>query len=590
MDDNQHSKISTPMSLSSAFVDEAVKALEESGCDVDIAFCTEKSAVSTRHNRDSRRPSLGQYQLSAKALPSDSDYLPSYIDNEEKRVADEKIAADIELQYSPTLEREAGGYTGRHEKALTEKKKIATDVLKLQYSPTLEQQAVGPTAQHEKANQKMNANVSVSASIRETFTSLRPTTTRSSQRDKKQDDIMLEEGTFPFGSASPSRKCVTSAAVSTLPTPIPPQQILPGVVAVPGIDGIVHDYDDEYSVTEMASEVQSGLADRSEPVSAEIVDVDKENQIFEERLDREIAERERERMSRENTIPEAEVVNEMPSRMSSTRVKILSGLGASFVILAIVLGTVLHSQETQQEPPPNPTEALVTLLSSVSHDGGTALLIPETPQNDALIWLGKDSNLDTYSDDKKIQRFSLATLYYSTDGSRWGNNDGWVSDSEECDWYNTAKGSFCENGFVVELSIVSNMLAGTIPNELTLLSSSVDFLNLGSNSLAGQEIAMNRLTGFIPSEIGLMGNLNELSIHFNRLEGQIPSEIGLLTKLTLLSLWGNNLTGRIPPEIGNLTNLSELLVSLLYFRILPFLLILSQTVLQIHYGYSTTEI
>jgi hypothetical protein len=390
--------------------------------------------------------------------------------------------------------------------ALTEKKKIATDVLKLQYSPTLEQQAVGPTAQHEKgrnqliavtcdvgldlsksptvihnatfvvastANQKMNANVSVSASIRETFTSLRPTTTRSSQRDKKQDDIMLEEGTFPFGSASPSRKCVTSAAVSTLPTPIPPQQILPGVVAVPGIDGIVHDYDDEYSVTEMASEVQSGLADRSEPVSAEIVDVDKENQIFEERLDREIAERERERMSRENTIPEAEVVNEMPSRMSSTRVKILSGLGASFVILAIVLGTVLHSQETQQEPPPNPTEALVTLLSSVSHDGGTALLIPETPQNDALIWLGKDSNLDTYSDDKKIQRFSLATLYYSTDGSRWGNNDGWVSDSEECDWYNTAKGSFCENGFVVELSIVSNMLAGTIPNELTLLSSSV---------------------------------------------------------------------------------------------------------------------
>jgi hypothetical protein len=116
MDDNQHSKISTPMSLSSAFVDEAVKALEESGGDVDIAFCTEKSAVSTRHNRDSRRPSLGQYQLSAKALPSDSDYLPSYIDNEEKRVADEKIAADIELQYSPTLEREAGGYTGRHEK------------------------------------------------------------------------------------------------------------------------------------------------------------------------------------------------------------------------------------------------------------------------------------------------------------------------------------------------------------------------------------------------------------------------------------------------------------------------------------------
>lgn len=115
----------------------------------------------------------------------------------------------------------------------------------------------------------------------------------------------------------------------------------------------------------------------------------------------------------------------------------------------------------------------------------------------------------------------------------------------------------------------------------------------------------------------LYSSTDELSIHFNRLEGQIPSEIGLLTKLStywrfwmmfvsyllqtyadaltlspaaLLSLWGNNLTGRIPPEIGNLTNLSELLVCLLDFRILAFLLISSQTVLQIHYGCSTTEI
>jgi hypothetical protein len=72
---------------------------------------------------------------------------------------------------------------------------------------------------------------------------------------------MLEEGTFFFGSASPSRKYVTCVAMLTVPMPIPPQQILPGVVAVPGINGIVYEYDDEYSMTEMASEVQSGLAD-----------------------------------------------------------------------------------------------------------------------------------------------------------------------------------------------------------------------------------------------------------------------------------------------------------------------------------------
>jgi hypothetical protein len=63
-----------------------------------------------------------------------------------------------------------------------------------------------------------------------------------------------------------------------------------------------------------------------------------------------------------------------------------------------------------------------------------------------------------------------------------------------------------------------------------------------------------------------------------------------LSPAALLSLWGNNLTGRIPPEMGNSTNLSELLVCLLYFQIRPFLLILLQTVLQLHYGYSTMEI
>ncbi len=41
-----------------------------------------------------------------------------------------------------------------------------------------------------------------------------------------------------------------------------------------------------------------------------------------------------------------------------------------------------------------------------------------------------------------------------------------------------------------------------------LTATLADFLNLGSNILVGEETAMNRLTGFIPSKIGLMGNLS----------------------------------------------------------------------------------
>jgi len=46
---------------------------------------------------------------------------------------------------------------------------------------------------------------------------------------------------------------------------------------------------------------------------------------------------------------------------------------------------------------------LTALLASVSLDGGTALQTPLTPQNEALKWLAENTNLDTSSDEQKIQ-------------------------------------------------------------------------------------------------------------------------------------------------------------------------------------------
>jgi hypothetical protein len=39
----------------------------------------------------------------------------------------------------------------------------------------------------------------------------------------------------------------------------------------------------------------------------------------------------------------------------------------------------------------------------VSFDGGEALETSSTPQNMALNWLVENTNLDSYSDEKKIQ-------------------------------------------------------------------------------------------------------------------------------------------------------------------------------------------
>jgi Leucine-rich repeat (LRR) protein len=260
---------------------------------------------------------------------------------------------------------------------------------------------------------------------------------------------------------------------------------------------------------------------------------------------------------------------------------------AVLAIVAIIVGVVVAtlSKAAPTQPPTTPptlppTSAtlpdLIELLSLVSPDGGTALATPLTPQNRAVNWLANNTNLDSYSDKRKIQRYTLGVLYYSTNGDSWRNNNGWLTDANECNWSNGADGLFCdENGAIFELDLYDgsgNNLVGTIPIELTLLSDSVASLALGDNSLMGtipSEVGLlskltllsiwgNTLTDTIPSQIALLSNLSWLDLGDNSLSGTIPSQLGLLTKLTELSLWDNSLTGTIPSELGLMSNLSYL--------------------------------
>jgi hypothetical protein len=58
--------------------------------------------------------------------------------------------------------------------------------------------------------------------------------------------------------------------------------------------------------------------------------------------------------------------------------------------------------------------------------------------------------------------------------------------------------------------------------------------------------------GTIPSEIGYLTLLTDLSLDEASLTGEIPSELGLLTNLEVLTLMINYLEGTIPSEVGNL--------------------------------------
>ena len=87
-----------------------------------------------------------------------------------------------------------------------------------------------------------------------------------------------------------------------------------------------------------------------------------------------------------------------------------------------------------------------------------------------------------------VERSALIALYNSTDGANWTNNTGWLgSAGTECFWF----GVTCDSGSVSSLSLNSNSLTGTIPNELGDLAD-LAILNLNGNSLSGS----------IPTELG----------------------------------------------------------------------------------------
>jgi Leucine-rich repeat (LRR) protein len=162
---------------------------------------------------------------------------------------------------------------------------------------------------------------------------------------------------------------------------------------------------------------------------------------------------------------------------------------------------------------------------------------------------------------------ALVALYNSTDGDNWDDNSGWLENNTPCSW----NGVTCSGGHVSTLYLPRNSLTGSIPTELGLLGNLMG-LNLSGNSLTGSiptELGLlsnltdlylygNLLTGTIPTELGLLSNLTWLSLDNNSLTGSIPTELGLLSNLTTLHLCCNSLTGSIPTELGNLSNLTVL--------------------------------
>lgn len=116
-----------------------------------------------------------------------------------------------------------------------------------------------------------------------------------------------------------------------------------------------------------------------------------------------------------------------------------------------------------------------------------------TPQARALEWL---TSVDVNTDNFEVARtrYALTVLYFSTNEideasgatSRWKSQLHWRSSFPVCLWHGVE--CFEEDntlGHVRALNLSSNGLAGTIPQEIGLLFSDLQVLDLGNNDITG---------------------------------------------------------------------------------------------------------
>jgi hypothetical protein len=105
------------------------------------------------------------------------------------------------------------------------------------------------------------------------------------------------------------------------------------------------------------------------------------------------------------------------------------------VSLSVAFALLVDSRPTDA-PSPAPTSTSVLMVLTSSFPG----LPSSASQKRALEWLEVDSGVLSSPEKPPhvlLERYVLAVLYYATttNGARWGNNDGWLSGGSVCEWH-----------------------------------------------------------------------------------------------------------------------------------------------------------
>lgn len=217
----------------------------------------------------------------------------------------------------------------------------------------------------------------------------------------------------------------------------------------------------------------------------------------------------------------------------------------------------------------------------------------------ALQWLVfEDEASSTMSsheyDTTLLQRYALATIYYTTGGDEWTYCSKAAGEGAEIEFNSPCEGGadsrflssklhllwggvMGHDGQVTMLDISNRGLVSStfLPPELLLLGPSLELLWVHDNialmgslptylngnsfpSLASLSVHKTSMTGTIPSSIYTLSKLSSLRLYSSNFHGLLTSKIGQLTNLKWLWIHDNNFTGTVPVELGALSKLEGL--------------------------------
>ena len=232
-------------------------------------------------------------------------------------------------------------------------------------------------------------------------------------------------------------------------------------------------------------------------------------------------------------LPEAVEYSRTRRKNRTTGMSMVFSSGLCALILGIVLlvvyltssskssSTIVRiANETTMAPTSAPVENKLLML--LPNETIQELRYDDSPQTKAVQWMKEDPNLEDYSEGRLVQRFALATLYYSTGGDDWYNVTNWLStDIHECFWF-----------------------AGSNPY-MWGYGGEEDPLYEVSSAMRPCRNMSN-----VFDEEG--GQYEHVWLGQNNLEGSIPQELYLLTSLRSISILGNKLGGTLSTSIGQL--------------------------------------